>query len=93
MTKTRRTPRQWQQLVNDWQRSGQSVAAFCQSQHLTPSNFYLWRKRLNNEEVENTLSPWVALSPEPGAGGVVDNDWQLELSLPGGVILRMKQGQ
>ena len=93
MKKTRRTSHQWQQLINDWQHSGQTVAEFCQSQHVTPSSFYLWRKRLDTDVSETTLSPWIALSSSPGTDVVSGNDWQLELSLPGGVILRMKQGQ
>jgi putative transposase len=93
MKKTRRTPHQWQQLISDWQNSGQTVAEFCQSQHVTPSSFYLWRKRLDTDVSETTLSPWIALSSSPGTDVVSGNDWQLELSLPGGVILRMKQGQ
>lgn len=93
MKKTRRTPQQWQQLISDWQHSGQTVAEFCQSQHVTASNFYLWRKRLDPDVTEATLSPWIALSSPAGTDVVNGNDWQLELSLPGGVILRMKQGQ
>lgn len=93
MKKTRRTHQQWQQLVSDWQHSGQTIAEFCVSHHVTPSNFYLWRKRLDTDVTETTLPPWIALSAPAGNYGVNGNDWQLELSLPGGVILRMKQGQ
>jgi hypothetical protein len=93
MKKDRRTPQQWQKLITDWQHSGQSVAEFCKEQHLTLSNFYLWRKRLDTAVPETTLPPWIALSSSPAMDTVNDNDWQLELSLPGGVILRMKQGQ
>lgn len=93
MIKARRTLQQWQQLMSDWQQSGLSVKEYCQRQQLTPSNFYLWRKRLEILEVDTTLEPWVALSGEPGAQEIASNDWQMELSLPGGVILRMKQGR
>jgi putative transposase len=93
MKKTRRTPQQWQQLVSDWQHSGQTVAEFCQSHPITPSNFYLWRKRLDTDVTETALPPWIALSSSAATDVVNANDWQLELSLPGGVILRMKQGQ
>jgi hypothetical protein len=53
MKKTRRTRQQWQQMITDWQHSGQSVAEFCKEQHLTLSNFYLWRKRLDTDDVVN----------------------------------------
>ena len=92
MKKTRRTHQQWQQLISDWQHSGQTVAEFCESQHVTPSNFYLWRKRLGSDAT-NDVSPWIALSPPVQTDVLSENDWQLELSLPGGVVLRMKQGQ
>jgi hypothetical protein len=93
MKKTRRTRQQWQQMITDWQHSGQSVAEFCKEQHLTLSNFYLWRKRLDTDVTEATISPWIALSSPAGTDVVNGNDRQLELSLPDGVVLRMKQGQ
>lgn len=56
MKKTRRTPQQWQQLISDWQHSGQTVAEFCEGQHVTPSNFHLWRKRLDTDLSDNELT-------------------------------------
>jgi hypothetical protein len=79
MKKTRRTHQQWQQLISDWQHSGQTVAEFCESQHVTPSSFYLWRKRLNSDVAETSLPPWIALSLPTGTDVVNGNDWQLLL--------------
>ena len=40
MTKTRRTPQQWQQLINEQPDSGLTVHDYCQQNHLTLSGFY-----------------------------------------------------
>ena len=37
---------QWQQHIADWQQSGLSQAAFCQSQQLSYHQFIYWRQKL-----------------------------------------------
>ena len=36
----------WRQLIDQWQRSGLSVRAFCQRQHLAVPTFYAGRRTL-----------------------------------------------
>ena len=36
---THRTPEQWQALVDQWQRSGQSMARFCEAQGQKMENY------------------------------------------------------
>ena len=89
MAKVRRTREQWQRLIDKQAQSGLSINQFCIEHQLTLSNFYLWRKKLT--ETTNPASEpheWLSLPPlvscEP-------EQWQIELSLPGGVVLRMNR--
>ena len=36
----------WRQALADWQGSGLSVSAFCQTRQLQPQSFFRWRKLL-----------------------------------------------
>jgi hypothetical protein len=36
----------WRNLIDRWKISGQSVAAFCAANRVSPATFYSWRKRL-----------------------------------------------
>ena len=45
----RRTPDQWQALVAQWQRSGQSMTRFCEEQNIGYASFCHWRKRLADD--------------------------------------------
>ena len=38
--------REWTERLQRFERSGQSVARFCEAEHISPPSFYLWRKRL-----------------------------------------------
>ena len=51
----------WRQLIGQWQRSGLSVRAFCQRQHVTVPSFYAWRRRLQQRDCVAHRSP----APDP----------------------------
>ena len=94
MAKPRRNATQWKALINKWQQSGLTIAEFCKTQGLHQSGFYAWKKKLSScGEVDNgNVSeelPWLQLpqthAEQTGTG------WDMELSLPGGVVLRMRQ--
>ncbi len=38
----------WADLIAAQARSGQSISRFCRSHHLTESQYYYWRKRLDS---------------------------------------------
>ena len=87
MAKRRRTRAQWQQLIEGQPASGLSIADYCAQHQLAVSNFYLWRKKLVVvDSDEASVTNWLSLTPSQPEGG---RDWQIELSLPGGVVLRM----
>ncbi len=92
MATKRRTREQWQVLVDKQAASELSVSKFCAQYDLTVSNFYLWRKKLSDDSQSLTQTDnWLAfdmpasVDKEPGAA------WEIELALPGGVVLRMNR--
>ena len=38
--------REWIERLQRFERSGQTVARFCEAERISPPSFYLWRKRL-----------------------------------------------
>lgn len=87
---TRRTEKQWQSLVTDWQRSGQSMTRFCEEQDIGYASFCYWRKRLvdKGEPLARAVS-FVDLGALASSGA--DRGWQIVLSLGNGVELRLSQ--
>jgi len=97
MANIHRTPEQWQKIFKLYASSNLQINAFCKQQKLNTSSFYAWRKRLadisfsptttNNEHKTGDNQPdWVGISPAPIVAVL---PWDIELSLPNGVILRM----
>ena len=78
-----------------------SLRSFIQILHIVLSSFYSWRTKLRRGEssapdpfgaVESMAdSPWIALTP-PAAQPDETVAWDVELSLPRGVVLRMRAG-
>ena len=100
MAITHRTAEQWQKIFKHFNESNMTVALFCEQQQLTKSNFYTWRNRLQISTVKNTkkttiaIEPntaqdWVSVTPEQCAPTQTISIWDIELSLPNGVVLRM----
>ena len=74
------TQEQWQDIINQWQASGLTAAAFCQQHNVVYHNFLYWRKKLTRS-ASNKLVPVVS---EPSLS-TVDT---IELVLPGGLRIQ-----
>ncbi|MEW5755398.1 MAG: IS66 family insertion sequence element accessory protein TnpB [Pseudomonadota bacterium] len=92
MTQTpRRTPEQWQSLVDQWQDSGQSMAWFCEDHDIGYASFCHWRKRLAEEGAPTKRAvSFIALGALSSFGA--QHRWNIVLSLGNGVELRLSQG-
>lgn len=58
--------RAWQDILDAWKRSGQSINAFCRDRKLTRSNFDRWRRILARDSRESPRgeeSPSAAFVP------------------------------
>lgn len=93
----RRTPEQWQALVNQQRDSGLSASKFCQQENIGYASFCNWRKRLSGSSIDDSvesdeasfldLSSLMGTSPSSGPG------WNIVLSLGNGVELRLSQNE
>jgi transposase len=78
----------WRQRIQDWQRSGLTVRAFCQRRGLAVPSFYAWRRVLQERQAPATPFLPVHVVPEqpPGPAAAV------ELLLAGGRTVRVAPG-
>jgi hypothetical protein len=91
MPKPKRNPqleRRWRDLLDQWQRSNQTIRMFCDEHHISEASFYSWRGELarrDREQVEAksqpTFVPVQVLANSP-----------IEVVLPSGVVLRVPTG-
>ncbi len=80
------TSRQWVERLERFAASKHTVAAFCTAEGVSPSNFYLWRRRLAQPApAEAVRTPIVmpirvTLPPSPVT--------PIEVALPSGTVVR-----
>jgi len=87
MTKRiRRTPQQWQQIIDQQSRSGNAARQFCADNDLNYSLFCKWRRKLDRtpEAAFVDVSSLVAPTAVPA--------WDVELDLGNGIALRLRRG-
>jgi hypothetical protein len=46
------TEQHWRTLIRRWQRSGQTIRAFCADAHVSEPCFYAWRRELQRRDQE-----------------------------------------
>jgi hypothetical protein len=82
----RRSRSDWQQLIDEQARSGQSQRAFCAARALSAKSFQHWKRQLS--AAASPSPTWLELGPlrESAATG-----WDLELELGDGVCLRLRR--
>jgi hypothetical protein len=95
--RVRRTQAEWRGLVERFEKSGLSMTAFCARAKLPRSSLVKWRRRLGGSRgVERPLRSsaafveWIAPSSAQAEAAKEKGAGELELSLPGGVVLRWK---
>ncbi|MEZ5489599.1 MAG: IS66 family insertion sequence element accessory protein TnpB [Gammaproteobacteria bacterium] len=88
---SRRTPAQWQAIIEQWQQSGQTGTHFCKDNTIGYASFCKWRKRLSDEQVQispNITPQFIDLAALQAGTG----HWHIVLSLGNGVELKLSQG-
>lgn len=91
---------QWAQLISDYEAGQLSQQAFCQKHYISVSSLHKWRKLLKNPADNIVTSPSsfieVVLPSDalnqsaPVASATPHNDWQVELDLGKGIVLRLR---
>ena len=102
MKRKYRTAEQWLELFKLFEQSNLNITDFCRQHNLSSSCFYAWRKRcasiMQAPETEVKAEPkpsdeWQQIVP-PSINDtlpIASQPWDIELSLPNGVTLRMRQ--
>ena len=85
----RRSRSEWQGIMSRFEGSGLSLKRFCVAEGLAPSKFALWRRRLGRAGPSGR-SGEAALFVEL-AHGPAAPEWDAELDLRGGVVLRLRR--
>jgi transposase-like protein len=102
--KRRRSAEQWGQLLCRHAESGQSVEAFCRGEGVSPASFYRWRRQLGegasgagSERSAPSAGAFLDLgqlaaagSDRPARDAISAGTWELELTLGGGLVLRLR---
>jgi putative transposase len=88
----RRTPAQWQAIVDDFLVSNLSAPEFCKQKNIQYSNFSKWRKRLSDEVPIKENSVEVS-SSFIDVSTLIDEsqNWNITLKLGNGVELILSQ--
>lgn len=82
----RRTPEQWQAIIERQANSGQSASRYCDTHQLSYAVFSKWRRKLALAEPAPLIDlSTLVMSPQV-------QRWDVELDLGGGVTLRMRRG-
>ena len=85
-----RSKEQWRQLIDDYENSELSTAAFCAQQGIAPSGFYNWRKTFR-DETQTRVEPALIELPQTLAVTPIDpHQWDIELELGSGRVLRIR---
>ncbi len=90
VSKPRRDPaatrRQWVERLDRFRRSGLTVTQFCDAEGVSAPSFYVWKRTLAADTPAVPPTPTVVpirVTPSP-----VTPTTAIELSLPGGVVVR-----
>lgn len=88
-----RTQGQWKALLEEFNSSGLTRAAFCKKHRISTSSLYRWQQLFGDHagdaefiDVTEPLSNAPKSHPIPAS----DNDWQVELELGCGIVLRLR---
>ena len=92
--RARRSAAQWQELIERFERAGQSRGKFCATHGVAVSTFDLWRRKLRatsgSVQEEEPEALFVELT-NPAAARKQVPSWEVELELGAGVVLRVRR--
>jgi hypothetical protein len=60
----------WIARIEDWNRSGLSGSAWCKKQNVPYSQFYYWKSRLSNDQVQNDPQTFIEIEDATDISGV-----------------------
>ncbi len=95
--KVRRSPEEWERIFARFHSSTMTAAAFCRREKIAKGSFEKWKKKVGRRSKTTTASPTFVEWPTPTGSASTSPtvapalcSGELELSLPGGVVIRWK---
>ncbi len=76
---------EWRELIEAWQKSGETIKAFCQARGVQRATFHRWHQRLNEPTPREEFVPVLRQVTSPPS-----SSWSLEIALPNGTTLRFQ---
>jgi len=95
--RARRSPAQWQGLIERAAHSPLSIGAFCGAEGISTASFYSWRKRLGAVPPGAAVAETTAEDDAFLELGMLGTDvgdsarWDIELQLGAGLVLRLRR--
>lgn len=89
--KIRRSKAQWQDIIEEFEKSGQSGQDFCRNKGLAESSFYKWHSLLKNQSEKTQSTPsFLEITPAVSNTANPAQNWTVELSIGRDVIVRIR---
>jgi hypothetical protein len=86
--KVRRTKSEWEAIIEHYEKSGLSAAAYCRREEISKNTFSKWKARI--ETAPAPRPAFVELRPEAITEAAIATHGMLEIELPGGITLRWR---
>lgn len=87
-----RSRRQWKTLLEEFNTSGLTKTAFCKKHRIATSSLYRWQQIVSQHAGDtdfiDVTGPF-SITPAPPVNER-DNNWQVELELGTGIVLRLR---
>ncbi len=93
--KVRRSQEEWGRIFERFDSSGMTGAAFCRREKIAKGSFEKWKKKMGRRSKAVAVAPtfveWpTPTDPAPTVTSPTLSSGEIELSLPGGVVLRFR---
>ncbi len=93
-TRVTRSQGQWKALLEEFSNSGLTKSAFCKKHRIATSSLYRWQQLFAEPAGGATdfidVTQPLSSTPRPVPTFVRDSDWQVELELGAGIVLRLR---
>ena len=86
--RTQRSPKQWQQLIEKFEPTRQTIEVFCKTHGIATFSFYKWRASISAVEPSSTPLFVPLTTQQPS---YQPQQWDIELELGHGLVLRINK--
>jgi len=93
--RTRRSEQEWKQIIDEHERSGQSVQAYCESKAIGVASFYQWRRLFRDGKslAKPSEGAFIEIGQIRSSGSASDaSSWTITLDLGDGLRLVLQRG-